>query len=94
VLLAFLGIAVVGQRMADPDRSWDRHDGTSVSANGTPVIDLTELNKGDRVLVEQSGTWWRGRALAVNPDGSVRIHYVGWGSDSDETVPRSRLQLP
>src|SRR6266571_2846417 len=61
---------------------------------GTPVSEQTRLNTGDRVIVEWNGTWWAGEVLTVNPGGTVRIHYTGWPTQSDETVTRARLQVP
>ncbi len=34
------------------------------------------------------------RIRSVNTDGTVGIHYTGWNGSFDETVTRSRLQLP
>jgi len=61
---------------------------------GDPVTERTHLNVRDKVHVEWNGTWWAGEILALNPDGAVRIHYSGWGSQFDEIVPRTRLQIP
>jgi hypothetical protein len=61
---------------------------------GEPVTDKTPLKAGERVHVEWQGSCWTGEVLALNDDGTVRIRYVGWGSEWDETVARSRLQLP
>lgn len=76
------------------DTEWDAHDGTFVPRSGTPVDALTVLSAGDKVLVFQGASWWRGRVLEVFDDGEVKIRYVGWSSSWDETVPRSRLRLP
>ena len=59
---------------------------------GDPVTDETRLHIGDKVIVEWNGTWWAGEIVAVNDDGTVRIHYCGWESQWDETMPRTRLQ--
>ena len=61
---------------------------------GDPVTDQTPLRPGDKVHVEWNSTWWAGEIVALNPDRSVRIHYSGWESQFDETVPRTRLQIP
>ncbi|HEV7224292.1 MAG TPA: hypothetical protein VGN42_16405 [Pirellulales bacterium] len=74
--------------------SWDRHDGRAVVAAGSPVLQSTRLAPGDKVLVEQAGSWWRGRVKQTLQDGSVLIRYVGWDASWDEVVPRSRLQSP
>jgi hypothetical protein len=59
-----------------------------------PVTEATRLKEGDAVRVEWGGNWWAGSVLSVQKNGTVRIHYEGWDSSWDETVPRSRLCLP
>ena len=92
VTTGVVSIRALKQRF--PQDGWDAHDGSSVAASGKPVDASTALAQGDRVLVEQGSAWWRGRIKNVGDDGNVTIHYVGWESNFDETVPRSRLQLP
>lgn len=89
-------VAIRSMRLVmPPDPSWDAHDGSPVSASGKWVAALADLKRGDRVLVEQGGTWWRGRVTRVSTaDNLITIHYVGWESSFDETVPLSRLQIP
>jgi hypothetical protein len=94
LLTGFLLAIEAWRRVAGWGDPWDQHDGSAVTATGTPVSPTAELANGDKVFVEQSGAWWRGRVLSVNVDGSVKIHYVGWPSSSDETVSPSRLQVP
>lgn len=77
-----------------PSTAWDAHDGSSVQPSGNWIKTPNELVAGDRVLVEQLGLWWRGQVKSVAADGSVAIHYVGWASSWDESVPVSRLQVP
>jgi hypothetical protein len=59
-----------------------------------PVTERTRLAPGDALHVEWGGRWWAGSVVRVEDDGRVRIHYEGWASSWDETVPRSRLALP
>ena len=54
----------------------------------------TKLAPGYRLQVEWKEKWYDGQVLAVNGDGTVKIHYVGYETSWDETVPRSRLYLP
>jgi len=61
---------------------------------GEPVSAKTPLQPGDKVTIDWNGSWWAGEVVAVHQDGGVRVHYAGWESKWDETVPRSRLQLP
>ena len=52
----------------------------------------TPLFAGDPVHVKWNTTWWRGEVLELMPDGKVKIRYTGWGSNYDESVPRSSLR--
>jgi hypothetical protein len=52
---------------------------------------LASLAIGDPVLALWQDTWWRAHVLAFEPDGSVRVHYDGWGDSHDEAVDPSRL---
>ena len=58
-----------------------------------PVTASTPLEQGMTLQVEWGGQWWAARVLEVLDGGKVTIHYLGWDSRWDETVPRSRLQL-
>ena len=64
--------------------------------DGTPgyVDASTHLAPGYRLQVEWEGKWYDGQVLAVNADGTVKIHYVGYETSWDETLSRSRLYLP
>jgi len=44
-----------------------------------------------QLFVEWGGSWWAARVLGTGRDGSVRVHYLGWGSEWDEAVAPSRL---
>jgi hypothetical protein len=70
-----------------------RTGGPNNASAGKPVRATTALAAGDQVQIEQYGAWWTGEVLEVRPDGRVKVRYVGWGSDWDEVVPRSRLCL-
>lgn len=48
---------------------------------------------GDKVDVEWNKEWWQGQVL-IAKDGQYKVHYVGWASSWDETVPASRLRAP
>jgi hypothetical protein len=61
---------------------------------GAPVGAGDALAPGDKVLVEWGGAWHQGEVLEALPDGTVKIHYVGWDANWDEAVPRSRLRRP
>jgi hypothetical protein len=50
-----------------------------------------QFGAGQLVWIEWGGRWWRGSVLhAVGPD-LYRVHYTGWSSRWDETVPAARV---
>lgn len=60
-----------------------------------PVTEETPLSLGDRVLaLDTTDQWLPAEVLELLPRGRVKVNYVGWSSDWDEAVPRSRLRLP
>jgi hypothetical protein len=65
----------------------------AIESTNRPVTADTELKPGQVLQVMWGGTWWAARVLTLPPDGTVKIHYIGWGSNWDEAVPRTRLQL-
>lgn len=46
---------------------------------------------GDNLFVEWYGSWYPGEVIGLNADGTVRVHYTGWGSEFDESVAAGRL---
>lgn len=60
---------------------------------GRPVDAQAPLGLGDAVHIEWSGSFYPGRVVALLDNGQVRAHYLGYGNDSDENVPRTRLRL-
>jgi formylglycine-generating enzyme required for sulfatase activity len=65
----------------------------SAAAAGA-VAAQTPLWLGMRLEAEWNGTWWPAEVMEVRADGQVKIHYVNFGSNWDEVVPRSRLRFP
>ena len=75
-----------------------------IEPTGAPVTGDTVLQAGDKVQVLWTGTltlpdgkttnesWWSGEVLACNQDDTVKIHYIGWRSEWDESVSRDRLR--
>jgi hypothetical protein len=59
----------------------------------TAVKAVAGWKAGDSVDVNWKGSWYQGRVLSVS-GGQYRIHYIGWASSWDETVPASRLRAP
>jgi hypothetical protein len=75
------------------DSSWDETVPRSrLNLDASAVTDEAPLKVGDAVQVEWYGQWWTGEVLGLEGD-NVRIHYRGFDSRWDETVPRSRLRL-
>ena len=54
----------------------------------------TELHQGDPLQAEWAGDWYRAEVLQLLSDGQVRIRWIDWGPEWDETMERTRLQLP
>ena len=61
---------------------------------GKPVEANTAIAVGTRLLAEWAGKWLPVDVTAVRADGKVRIHWVGWGEQFDEELPRTRLRFP
>jgi hypothetical protein len=59
---------------------------------GKPISDASSLHRGDAIYVFWNSSWWDAKVLAVEADGRVRIHYVGWSNSGDESVPLSRVR--
>lgn len=74
-------------------RSTVRPPTTAEAPAGPPVTATTPLVPGQRVTIAWGGRWWPGSVVAVHADGTVRIHYDGYGDGSDEDVTRDRLRL-
>jgi hypothetical protein len=61
---------------------------------GEPVSADTRLQAGAAIHVKWQTSWWAAEVVTPNADGTVKIHYTGWGSNWDEVVSRERIQLP
>lgn len=68
--------------------------GPLVMNPGQPVDPATPLPVGTRLLAEWAGKWLAVEVLELKADGKVRIHWVGWGNQFDEDLPRHRLRFP
>lgn len=70
------------------------------SSEGIPVepsgihVDLdTELEIGSSVLSFSQGRWWRAEVVGLEGDDQVTIHFPGWDSKWDVTLPKTELQV-
>lgn len=61
---------------------------------GRTVEKETPLPAGTKLLAEWGGKWLPVEVIESKPDGSVRIHWDGWGEQFDENIARSRLRIP
>ena len=62
--------------------------------NGYLVMGSTPLAVGQLVRASWGASYFPAQVTAVNADGTVGIHYVGYSDMWDETVPRTHLRLP
>jgi len=61
---------------------------------GEPVTAETRLLVGESVQTEWQNQWWAARVIGLEPDGRVKVHYIGWEDRWDEVVTRERLRKP
>lgn len=83
------------QHLGVPDGSaseWLFRPGPVALGIDSPLL-LAQVNFAPSTLVAAlwDGAWYAGRILSVNGD-AVRIHFVGWESDLDMTLPRGHLR--
>jgi hypothetical protein len=68
-------------------------EGHPVEPSGIAIEPETHLEVGSIVLSYSQGRWWRAEVIALDGDDEVTIHFPGWDSNWDVTVPRSELQV-
>lgn len=49
-------------------------------------------NADQGLVVEHGGSYWPCTIVAHEPDGQQKVHYIGWGPESDEVVASSRIR--
>jgi len=83
------------KKKSDEDEEGDAdttsEDDGDVAPNGDPP-EAAAWKVGDAVDVEWKRQWWKATILSVEGEGKYKIHYVGWSSSWDETVPASRVR--
>jgi len=67
-------------------------EGFPVEPSGIHMEPETPLEAGAMVLAFSQGRWWRAEVVAVEDD-MVTLHYPGWDSKWDVTVPKTDLQV-
>jgi len=67
--------------------------GFPLEPSGIAVEPETHLDIGDTVLSFSQGRWWRAEVIDIPDDEMVTIHFPGWDSKWDVTLPRTELQV-
>jgi hypothetical protein len=67
--------------------------GNPVEPSGIAIEPETPLDVGSIVLSYSQDRWWRAEVVTVEDDNLVCIHFPGWDSKWDVTVPRGELQV-
>jgi hypothetical protein len=65
----------------------------SIQPTGQAVTATTKLKLRQTLQAESEGQMWAARILELQPDGFVKVHYLGWDAAFDDIVARYRLQL-
>jgi hypothetical protein len=52
----------------------------------------TQYKVGDTLSVQWQGNVYRAEVRDVFPNGRLRVHYIGYGSEWDETIEPSRVR--
>lgn len=99
-------LPAVVKRVVDPGRveiHWEGYGDNSDEVlpvarlrrtpNVIPVTAETKLAPGMKAEAEWAKRWLPVEILEVRPDGTVKIHWVGYSQGFDEAVPRTRLRL-
>jgi hypothetical protein len=68
-------------------------EGKPVAPTGIWVQPDTPLEPGSRVLAHSRGQWWRARVIALEDGDRVRLNFLGWDPNWEESHRRSQLQL-
>ena len=76
---------------ADPEcRAWNPGP---IASSFCPVAGSTSLWVGQPLQARWENRCWAARIVALRKN-RVRITYVGWDDNWDESVERSRIRLP
>ena len=67
--------------------------GFPVEPSGVPIEPETRLEVGSTVLAFSQGRWWRAEVIDVEGEEHVHLHFPGWDSIWDESMPRTALQV-
>lgn len=50
-----------------------------------------EIKKGDKFQAKWAGQWYPVEIVGLEPDGKVKIHWIGYTDNWDQVVPRTEL---
>jgi hypothetical protein len=67
--------------------------GHPLEPSGIHLDPETALAIGDTVLSYSQGRWWRAEVVDMDGDETVTIHFPGWDSKWDATLPKTELQV-
>jgi sRNA-binding protein len=63
------------------------------AAVGVPVTAEMRLVPGTPIQAHWGNSYWYAEVAAVQANGDVKVHYLGWSASSDEVLPRSKLRI-
>lgn len=85
-----VGSSVEGTGSADPAAAAASAPAAAATPSPAPAA-ASAYKVGDKVDVNWKGTWYQGKILSAG-GGNYKIHYIGWASSWDESVPASRIR--
>jgi hypothetical protein len=94
VIAAVIVLVVVGGASFSMLGALRGSSGPTSAPSGQLAGPDTPLVAGQAIMIEWNGVWYRGSVVALEPGGTVRIHYDGYSTGYDESVPRSRISVP
>jgi hypothetical protein len=71
----------------------ESEEGHPVEGSGIAIQPETPLEVGSIVLSFSQDRWWRAEVVALEDNDMVRIHYPGWDSKWDVSIPKTELQV-
>jgi hypothetical protein len=92
--ISYDGYSSDWNQIVGPERIRPRQPSQPELEAGRAVRSVRELQEGMTVLVLYGETWYPALIRGFAPDRQVRISYVGYGPEWDETVTLERLRMP
>ncbi|MFO0663526.1 MAG: agenet domain-containing protein [Polyangiaceae bacterium] len=85
-----VGSMAEGTGSADPAASAAPSASASAAASSAPAATAAAYKVGDKVDVNWKGSWYQAKILSAG--ATYKVHYIGWASSWDESVPASRIR--